>query len=71
MSNKTYDNLKFWAQVLIPAIATCIVAIFTIWDIPYGEPIGATLMAIDTLLGAILHASNKRYLEEMIDDERD
>lgn len=70
MSNVTYDRLKFVAQVLLPALATLVVAVFTIWDIPYGEAIGATLMAVDAFLGSILHVSNKKYLEE-IEDERD
>lgn len=64
MSNKTYDILKFVAQIVLPALATCIVAIFTIWSIPYGESIGATLMAVDTLLGAILHGVSKNYIPE-------
>lgn len=64
MSNKIYDVLKMWAMVILPALATCIVAIFTIWNIPYGEAIGATIMAVDTFLGAVLHTSSKKYSEE-------
>ena len=34
MSNKMYDNLKLVAQVILPALATFIVALGEIWGIP-------------------------------------
>lgn len=74
LSNKAYDILKWIAMILLPALATLIVAVFNIWQIPYGEPIAATIMAIDTFLGAILQISNGNYkknLKENIDVEVD
>lgn len=61
MSNKTYDNLKFIALKVLPALATLIIALTMIWGIPYGEAIAATITAIDTFLGAILGISSKEY----------
>ncbi len=65
MSNKLYDILKFIAQYVLPAIATCVATIFKIWNLPYGVEISATIMAIDTLLGVILGISSYNYNKEL------
>lgn len=61
MSNKTYDVLKFTAQILLPALATLYFAIASIWNLPYAEQIVGTITAVDTFLGAILGISSKNY----------
>ena len=61
MKNKTYDILKFIAQILLPAIATLYFALATIWGLPYGEAIVGTITAIDLFLGAILGISTSEY----------
>lgn len=61
MSNKVYDILKFIAQIVLPAIATFYVTIAGIWNLPLGDEISRTVMAIDTLLGAILMISTASY----------
>jgi hypothetical protein len=61
MSNKTYDILKNIALYVLPALATLILTLGGIWGIPYAEAIAATIMAIDTFLGAILKISSNEY----------
>lgn len=61
MKNNTYDCLKFWAQIVLPALATFIIAICGIWGLPYGEAIGGTIMALDAFLGALLQVSTNKY----------
>jgi hypothetical protein len=61
MSNKTYDTLKKIAMYVLPAIATLVITVFKIWNIPYGEEIGATITAIDTALGVMLGISSANY----------
>lgn len=61
MSNKTYDILKWIAGLVLPAMATLTIALAGIWDLPYGEPIGATITAVDAFLGTILGISSKKY----------
>ena len=65
MSNKTYDALKFVAQVVLPAIATFYLTLGSIWtgvfELPYPEQISATIMAVDTLLGVVLGISSANY----------
>ena len=64
MSNKAYDFWKKVAQYYLPAIASAVVAIFKIWNIPYGTEISGTIMALDTLLGVILGISTYNYNKE-------
>lgn len=61
LNNKVYDVLKFIAQIALPAIATFYVTVAGIWGLPYGEQVSATIMAVDTLLGALLMLSNSVY----------
>lgn len=61
MNDKTYNVLKWIAQIVLPA---CIVAYGTIsgaWGLPYTEPIVVTATAVDTLLGVILGISSSQY----------
>lgn len=64
MDNKTYDILKYIAQVVLPAIGTLYFALASIWGLPYGEQIVGTITAIDTFLGAILMISSSNYKKE-------
>ena len=61
MSNKTYDILKWIAQILLPAVGTLYFAIAQIWGLPYAEQIVGTITAIDAFLGAILGISTRFY----------
>lgn len=61
LSNKTYDLLKYIAQIVLPALGTLYFALAGIWGLPYGEQIVGTLTAIDAFLGAILKLSSDQY----------
>lgn len=61
MTNKTYDTLKFIAQIVLPAVATLYASIAGIWNLVYVDEIPRTLMAIDTFLGAVLMISSHEY----------
>lgn len=61
MSNKTYDTLKYLAQVVLPAAATLYVALAALWGLPRAEAVSGTIMAVDTFLGALLHIQAGRY----------
>ena len=64
MSNKTYDVIKMISLIGAPAI-TLIAAIISIWNIPYGAQITATLAAIDTFLGALVTILNVNYKKKL------
>lgn len=63
MKNKTYDILKYIAQIGLPALGTLYFAVANIWNLPYAEEIVGTITAIDTFLGSILHISSTKYKE--------
>lgn len=60
MSNTVYDILNK-IQRWLPALAIFILTICTIWDLPYGEPIRDTIIAVATLLAATLEVSTAQY----------
>ena len=61
MSNKTYDVLKWIAQILLPALATLYFALAKIWNFPYQNEIVGTISAVDLFLGALLGISTHNY----------
>ena len=64
MNNKTYDILKWAAQLLLPALGTLYFALAGLWGFPYGEEIVGTITALDAFLGAILGLSNAAYKKQ-------
>ena len=63
-SNKTYDILKWIAQILLPAVGTLYFALASIWGFPYAEQIVGTITAVDTFLGVLLGISTRNYNKE-------
>jgi hypothetical protein len=63
LSNKTYDRLKYIALYVLPALATLILTVGSIWGLPYSEAIAGTITAIDTFIGALIGISAKNYKE--------
>lgn len=61
LSNKTYDMLKWVAQILLPALGTLYFALSSIWGLPYADKIVGTITAVDAFLGIILGISTTQY----------
>lgn len=61
MKSKTYDFLKYLAQIVLPALATLYVTIAGIWGLPYAEAISGTIMAVDFFLGTVLKIESDRF----------
>ena len=61
MTNKTYDVLKFIAQIVLPGLGTLYFALAGIWGLPYAEQIVGTISAIDAFLGLILRIDSAKY----------
>ena len=61
MSNKTYDVLKWIAQIFLPAVGTLYFALASVWGLPYSEQIVGTITAVDTFLGVLLGISSAKY----------
>lgn len=60
MSNKTYDTIKNIALILTPVLAF-LASLITIWNVPYGAELTATITALDVLCGAIVVVAKKIY----------
>ena len=69
MNNKLYDVLKWIALIVLPAIGTLYFALAGIWELPFGEEIVGTIVAIETFLGAVLGISNAQYKKSSNKDE--
>ena len=65
ISNKTYDILKYIAQIVLPALGALYFALSQIWGLPYGEEIVGTITALDCFLGAILGISTAVYNKKL------
>lgn len=61
LSNTTYDVLKYIALIVLPAFATLYAVVGKIWGLPFVTEIPATIMAVDTFLGALLKISTDNY----------
>ena len=68
MQNNTYDTLKKVALILAP-LCTFIATLGNIWGLPHATEIGATLAALDTLLGALLQISSINYQRAKKEEE--
>ena len=70
ISNKTYDALKWIAQLLLPALGTLYFALASTWGLPYVDQVVGTITAIDTFLGVILGLSSAQYNKAVESEEK-
>lgn len=68
MCDKTYNVLKWMAQLLQPAMGTLYFALASIWHLPYGEQVVGTITAVDTFLGVILGITTAQYKQKQKTD---
>ncbi len=61
LTNKTYDVLKWIAQIVLPALGALYFGLSQIWGLPFGEEVVGTIAVVDTFLGALLGISTAQY----------
>ena len=61
LKNSAYDTLKWLAMFFLSALAILVKTVFAIWNLPFGEEISATIVAINAFLGACLGISTINY----------
>lgn len=61
LSDSWYDFLKWCCILFLPALAVLVKTICAIWNLPLGEQISTTIMAIDVFLASILGISSLQY----------
>lgn len=64
LKNDTYDILKWVAQILLPALAVLYSSLAKTWNLPFGNGITETIVAIDLFLGTLLGISSSNYYKE-------
>ena len=68
-NSKIYDTLKWLSTVVLPALATLVLAIGQIWNVTvWTVPIGATIAAVATFMGAVLGISSIQYAKQKGDE---
>ena len=65
LSNISYDRMKWFALVFIPAFEVLILTLGKIWGIPYYSEIGASVAAVGVFLAALLGVSSRSYYKEI------
>jgi hypothetical protein len=61
ITGKRYDTLKYFAQVILPALGTLYFALAGIWGLPAAEQVVGTIVSVDTFLGVVLHISSNNF----------
>ena len=64
LSNETYNTIKAIVQIVLPALATFLIAMAKVWDIDILNNVGASIPAIVTLGSGLLGASSAIYDKE-------
>ena len=64
LENKVYDILNK-IQRWLPALGVLYLALCTIWDLPYGQQINNTIIAVATFLAATLEISTGVYHKDV------
>jgi hypothetical protein len=60
-SHAWYDRLKFFAQIILPALGTLVFVVGGIWGWDATTKTVGTITAVDLFLGAILQISSNNY----------
>lgn len=68
MSNKVYDVLNK-VQRWLPAAGIFYLAICQIWELPYGQQVNETIVAVAALLATTLEIATSRYLKKGADQD--
>jgi hypothetical protein len=64
LSNKTYDTLKWVAQILLPALGALYFALSDLWSLPKVVEVVGTIAAVDTFLGVLLGITAAGYKKQ-------
>lgn len=61
MNNKTYDILKYIAQIVLPALTVFVGVVLQCFNVSYTDVVITIMTAFDAFLGAILGVSTANY----------
>ena len=61
MNSQTFNILRSLAEIYLPTLATLVTAVGAIWSLPVTIPIVATIVAVNTAIGAIVKYKRAQY----------
>lgn len=61
LNNQTYNQLKWFTTIILPAFGTMYFALAGVWGLPKAPEVGATVTALVTFLGIVLGISTRAY----------
>lgn len=61
LNNNTYDLVKKFVQVVLPALATLYAGLAALWNFPYTTGVVGTMTLLATFLGIALGLSSSLY----------
>ena len=64
ISDRLYDILK-WVQKILVLLATFYTTIANIWNLPFGDEISKTCLALATFMLGILEIASATYNKDM------
>lgn len=65
LTGKTYDTLKWIAQIFLPAFGALYIALAALWELPKPQEVAGTVLAVDTFLGVILGISQSGFNNQL------
>lgn len=69
LSNQTYDTLKRFVTLGLPAFGVLYVTVAALWGLPNPEAVASTCLAVATFCGVLLNIAGRSY--EKSDDMYD
>ena len=61
LSNRTYDVIRWLAQICLPAIGSLYFGLSQIWGLPAATEVVGTITLLIIFLGALMNVSKKAY----------
>lgn len=61
LSGATYNKLKWFVTIVMPALTTLYLALDSLWNFEYTHQTAGTMTAVTAFLGVILGISTKNY----------
>lgn len=61
MSNSTYNQLKWFTMIVLPALGTLYFVLAPLWNLPKGAEVSASITGLVTFFGLILGVSTRAY----------
>lgn len=70
MSNETFDRLRYMAEFLLPALATLIIGVGELFEIPDAAKVGGLVTLVAAFIGNAVIRARKKYNAAQVEEDR-